>query len=191
MNKWCSNKLTVSGRPDAVAEFAVKARGIAVHDGREYLQPICFSNHAPVDYDLEPTYPGAPQSKTITHVIHAGSGPWWTGDESRLSVWGTAWEPQFDDAPVASDAPEADQVAETYPADVGKSGSVSYTFCTVDSAPIHWLQAASLQHPELRFELTFAEGTTVTGRAVAVEGQTIELVRLRVDELIPQDLVFD
>jgi hypothetical protein len=157
MPNWCHNTLEVSGSNDDIVPFVNRAR----RSPDERDQPLFFSNFIP-----EPEYDESQNNAALPD--------WWSW---RIVNWGTKWEPNFEAPFMALGSADSDPGMEKNKLLLRERADgemfVTYEFDTAWSPPIPVVRAASEQHPNLHFRLTFGEPGGGYGGELVVAGGVI------------------
>jgi hypothetical protein len=157
MPNWCHNTLEVTGDSEDIIAFINKAR----RSPDERDQPLFFTNFVP-----EPEYSEEQEGGTMP--------VWW---HWRIENWGTKWEPTFETPAIALGASEAEPGAEKERLSLEDAPNgemrVSYEFDTAWAPPIQVIFAASRQHPDLHFRLTYGEPGDGYGGLIEIVGGLI------------------
>lgn len=166
MPNWCHNKLTVTGRPEAVARF--------VEAVKSDEQPLDFERVCPTPLEL---------------VDERGSGgDSWHG--WRLDHWGTKWNACFDGPLIAVGAADAEVPHKRTP--IIDPGKAFYAFETAWSPPLPIIAVLAGRHQDVEIELVFAEaGEDFAGCVAYKSGKLVSAQRLDVEQVLtPEEMWF-
>lgn len=159
MPNWCGNTLTVTGDD---AEIAVFATRVASEES-----PLSFEGHV-----AEPAYEVYPQEHCTECDDRGAPAESWVAcscgriEDGTLNDLRLCWRERH--WGTNRDAYDVDLA-------VSEPGMRGYTFFTAWSPPFAWLREASVQHPELEFELgAFEPGLAVVGRYRIVDGRLLD-----------------
>lgn len=165
MPNWCSNRLTISGPPQDLADFMAR---VQARDEDGDLIPLSFETVFPIPEWLCELASPRPSGVTGIRPISADSkpDPAWGPNQGTIefgkllwdpidwftwcnSHWGTKWDLDTDTRLTGS----------------SESGTICYEFDSAWSPPNPWIFGASVRWPTLCFDTLYAEsGVNFAGR---------------------------
>ena len=113
MPNWIHNRLTVTGEPEALADFVTGAEDDEVDERTGEAVPLDFEQHVPTPAELLTNPLGRPGSPALSPDSDDGWCFW------RNENWGTKWNAQW---PERSGAPADGRVAESSTSSVPRGG---------------------------------------------------------------------
>jgi len=142
---WCMNTLTVRGEEAPLGKFKEAAQATVTHR----VDPLQTPVYLPLSF--EALCPSPDEMNPLKNP----EGKGWL--EHRIRAWGTKWE--LDDQTQVEDWPDM----------------LRYDFDTAWTPPLPVVVVASESHPDLQFELVYAEpGCDFSGRVLIQAGEILE-----------------